>query len=66
MNTKTNKPTIKLIGKDGNAFEIISACRHAAREAGWSSDEIEKVCKEMTAGNYDNLLQVAMKHFDVE
>ena len=60
------KPTVKLSGRDGNAFAIIPACHKAAKEAGWSRHEWNKVRDEMVAGDYDHLLQVAMTHFEVE
>jgi hypothetical protein len=63
---ENSKPVVKLVGQDGNAFAILGACRKAARKAGWSDEKIKEVLAEMTSGDYDNLLGVAMKHFDVE
>jgi hypothetical protein len=59
------KPKVKLVGRDGNAYAIIGACREAARKAGWSADQIAAVQKEMMSGDYNHLLCVAMDHFDV-
>jgi hypothetical protein len=64
MNTDS-KPEVELSTVDGNAFSIISACRKAARRAGWDDDEITKVTDEMKSGNYDHLLQTAMRYFEV-
>ena len=61
----TDRPTVTLLGADGNAFAVMGACKRAAREAGWTSRDIEKLLEKMTSGDYDNLLQVAMEHFDV-
>jgi hypothetical protein len=58
-------PIVKLSGRDGNAFAIMGACQRAARQAGWSAEQINLVMNEMTAGDYDHLLQTAMKNFDV-
>ena len=59
------KPVVKLIGADGNAFAIIGLCNRAMKKAGWSKEAREAVQREMMAGDYDNLLQVAMEHFEV-
>lgn len=60
------KPTVVLIGEDGNAFSILGRCAKAAKKAGWSADKVAAVMDEMRAGNYDHLLATAMKHFNVE
>lgn len=65
MKTAT-KPTVKLLDEDGNAFMIIGACQKVARKAGWTQEYWHKVVTEMRSGDYDHLLQVAMKYFDVE
>ena len=60
------RPTVQLVGGDGNAFAILGQCQRAARKAGWSQEHWEKIRDEMTSGDYDYLLGVAMKHFDVQ
>ena len=60
------KPRVQLLGRDGNAFAILGACRRAARAAGWTEQRWNAVQQEMTAGTYDDLLAAAMKHFEVE
>ena len=60
------KPTVQLTGEDGNAFVIMGNCQKAARRAGWSQEKIDEVLKEMRAGDYDHLLQTAIKYFDVK
>ena len=63
----TNKrlPKVKLTGQDGNAFMIMGLCHRAAQQAGWTKERIDAVMAEMKSGDYDHLLQTAMKHFDV-
>ena len=58
-------PKVKLVGQDGNAFAIMGACSKAAKKAGWSPEKIKSVMDKMRSGDYDNLLRVAMDHFDV-
>lgn len=59
------KPKIKLTGADGNAFNIMGIARQAASKAKWPKDKIEAYLKEAMSGDYNNLLAVTMKHFDV-
>ena len=60
---KMNKPKLELAGKDGNAFAILGRAKRVARENDMDWDKIQK---EATSGDYDNLLQTMMKYFDVE
>jgi hypothetical protein len=59
------KPSVKLVGQDGNAFVIMGLCSRAAKKAGWTPEQLKVVMDEMKSGDYDHLLQTAMKHFDV-
>lgn len=52
--------TVKLTGKDGNAFAVMGAVRRALKQADVSADEVDEYTKQSTSGDYDNLLQVAM------
>lgn len=61
-----DKPEVKLIGKDGNAFFILGTCQQAARRAGWSPAEIKSFVDKATSGDYNNLLRVVQDHFDVD
>lgn len=66
MGPKHPEITIKMVGKDGNAFSILARCRQAMREAGLPQSEIDAFQAEATAGDYDHLLQTCMRWFDVE
>jgi len=59
------KPKLKLTGRDGNAFAIMGKAREAAKKAGWGKPEIDALLKEAMSGDYNNLLCVMMKHFNV-
>ena len=60
------KPTVKLIGEDGNAFNIIGICKRAAMKAKWSDEKWKSVQDEFMSGNYNNLLRVASEHFNIK
>lgn len=57
--------TVTLTGNDGNAFAILGRCRAAARDAGLSDEEIAAFMDEAMAGDYDHLLQTAMRWFEI-
>jgi hypothetical protein len=61
-----DRPVVKLIGADGNAFNVMGLCKTAARKAGWPKEKIDAMIKDMMSGDYDHLLGVAMEYFDVE
>jgi hypothetical protein len=58
------KVRMRLVGEDGNAFAIMGRFRRAARDAGWSAEEISDVLEEAMAGDYDHLLATMMEHVD--
>jgi hypothetical protein len=57
--------TVKLTGRDGNAFSIIGRVGIALRAAGVSEAEREEFRKEAMSGDYDNVLTTCMKWVDV-
>jgi hypothetical protein len=60
------KPKLMLTGGDGNAFSILGRAKRAAKEAGWSDEKIRAFIQEATGGDYDHLVQVVMREFDVD
>jgi len=60
------KPTLKLVGQDGNAFYILGSAQRAAKKAEWPKEKIDKFMAEAQSGNYDHLLQTCQEYFDVE
>ncbi len=60
-----DRPEVQLVGRDGNAFAVMGAAKQAARTAGWSQGHIQKYLQEAMEGDYNHLLQVTMKYFDV-
>lgn len=62
---KKEKPLVKLIGKNGNAFFILGTVRKALLKNGMEQ-EAKEFMEKATAGDYDNLLKVVMDYVDVE
>ena len=60
------RPTVKLIGQDGNAFRVLGLCRKALRRAGWEKPQIDAFTEEATSGDYNKVLATAIKYLDVE
>lgn len=52
---------VQLTGEDGNAFAVMGAVSKALRQAGVSQEEIDQYRKESMSGDYDHLLQAAMR-----
>ena len=61
--SEKEKPVLKIIGEDGNAFAILGKARRVALENGIDFKPIQV---EAMSGDYDHLLQTMMKHFEIE
>lgn len=58
--------SVKLIGENGNAFNIIGKVRKEMKRNGVPNDEIDLFINEAMSGDYNNLLRTCMKHVNVE
>jgi len=65
MKKPETKPTVKLIGENGNAFSIIGKVKGALIKAGADNEYIHKYQMEAMSGNYDHLLCVTMDYVHV-
>ncbi len=52
---------VQLSGEDGNAFFIIGRVRQALRKNGLRDSELEEFSSEAMAGDYDHVIQTAMR-----
>jgi hypothetical protein len=66
MTPKFPNITVKLSGRDGNAFAIIGAVTKALRANGVESKDVKQFTDDAMSGDYNHLLQVAMKTVNVE
>ena len=58
--------TVELVGKDGNAFNILGICRRAMKRAHLPESEIEAFTQEATSSDYNHLLITCTEWFNVE
>ena len=58
--------TVKIIGVNGNAFNILGICTTAMRKHRLPQSEIDNFMSEATHGDYNHLLGVVMNWFNVE
>jgi len=64
--SKPKRTRVKLIGKDGNIFNLVGLVREALRKDRAGHDVIEKFTEEIKQSkSYDDALQVIMKYVDV-
>lgn len=57
-----NKPILKIIGEDGNAFSILGKAHRVAKK---NNMDWYKIRDEATSGDYENLLIVMTEYFEV-
>ena len=48
---------IDLTGPQGNAYVLLGYAQHWAKQLGLSKDAIDTIIREMTAGDYEHLVQ---------
>ena len=66
MDVKYPDVTVQLTGEDGNAFFIIGRIRQALRRHGVPQEEIEEFCEEAMSGDYNHVLNTAMRWVEVK
>jgi hypothetical protein len=60
------KPTVKLVGNDGNAFSIMGNVTKELRKAGADKEYINEYMEKAMSGDYNNLLAVTMNYVNVK
>mgnify|MGYP001595558144 FL=1 len=64
--TTKQKPTVKLIGEDGNVFNVIGRVAKALKRAGQRDEATAFAQSAFKAGSYDEVLCLAMDYAEVE
>ena len=59
------KPKVKLIGKDGNAFNLIGLTAKALKRAGLPNQAQEFTKRAFAAGSYDEVIRLCMSYCEV-
>jgi len=66
MTVKYPEITVHLSGGSGNASAIIGAVMKALRRGGVDAATISDFTAEATSGDYDNVIQTAMRWVEVD
>jgi len=61
MSVKFPEIEVQLTGNDGNSFAIMGTVQKALKKAKVSQEDIDQYMRDSMNGDYNNLLQVAMK-----
>lgn len=61
-----NKPKVKLVGEDGNVFNIIGLVCRALNKAGLREEAVEFQNKAMKQKSYDDVLVLLFDYVDPE
>lgn len=61
----TAKPECKLVGEDGNVFNIIGRVSKSLKRAGLHEEAKTFTNKAFNAGSYDEVLRMAMEVVEV-
>jgi hypothetical protein len=59
------KVRLQLVGMNGNAYVVMGEFKRAARQQGWTPEEIDTVIKEAMSGDYDHLLATILDNVDM-
>ena len=65
MRAPEQRPKVRLIGEDGNAFSILGTVSKALKSAGADQEYIDQYLKKAMDGDYNHLLGVTMEYIDV-
>jgi len=60
------KPKCKLLGENGNVFNIIGRVKKALKEAGMVIEAKQFTEKAFACDSYDKVLQLTMKYVEIE
>jgi uncharacterized membrane protein len=62
MEAKIKKPKAKVLGQDGNVFNIISICSKALKKDGQKEQANQMTERVYSSGSYDEALQIMMEY----
>lgn len=59
------KPRLKIVGEDGNAFNLIGLAVRAGKRAGWTKDQIDGFRQQAMGGDYNQLIATIARYFEL-
>ena len=65
-NVEVKKPKAKLIGENGNIFNLIGIASRSLKQAGQGDKATEMSQRIMSSGSYDEALSIIMEYVEVE
>lgn len=63
---KTMKPKCKLVGEDGNIFNLMGIASRTLKEAGFKEKADEMIQRITKSKSYDEALGIIMEYVEVE
>ena len=63
---ETMKPKVKLIGENGNIFNLMGIASRALKEAGMREEAKEMFEKITKSKSYDEALRILMEYVEIE
>jgi hypothetical protein len=66
MKQQTEKPTVTLIGEDGNIFNLVGIASKALKKAGQPDKASEMATKVFNSGSYDEALNIIGQYCEIE
>ncbi len=64
VTTTRVKPSVTLIGEDGNIFALLGAASRALKDAGQRAEAREMQTRVLSAGSYDNAIVIILTYVD--
>jgi len=61
----SDKPKCRLVGQDGNVFNVIGLVKKALKESGQSDKASEFVTRAFSAKSYDEVLNMAGDYVEI-
>jgi hypothetical protein len=65
MEKDNPKPIAKVLGKDGNVFNLIGICGRALKQAGQKDKVTEMQSRIFSSGSYDNALSIMSEYCEL-
>jgi len=65
MNNELKKPKVKLVGQDGNVFNLMGICSRELKKVGQVEQSKEMCSRIMSCGSYSKSLSIMMEYCDV-